>query len=445
MPAVTLASLDYEQFNRELRADPLGTLTRLRGEGRVCVIPIHEAQRLIVAFDPKVAVAALAHGSRHHRELLRELLGPGLFVVASGEQWRRRRDLLRPMFTPAAVADLHGLVADAAEDFVHRYLIPRAGTELDVSKTLQRLSVEVILRLVEPAIAAELERLSDALIAAVDYLDRRLFDSTRVMDGEEVAFAAHKETLQEFIGRRAEKWAGAVGDQGLLARLTVALSANTRDEDPGQVLTQEIMSVFVAGVETMGALLTWVFFNLAGSEDALRRATDEAIAADLGKPDALPAYIRAVIEESLRLYPPAWALFRRIDESLNLSGVQFQPGDFAVVPTFAMHRDPELWADADEFCPERFLGGRPPAQQYLPFGAGPHQCLGRQFSLLEAVIATTTILRHGRFAFTTDRVASRLRPAIALEPDPHPRAVFAGYDGIAGRSAGCRDRDGAAG
>ncbi len=106
-----------------------------------------------------------------------------------------------------------------------------------------------------------------------------------------------------------------------------------------------------------------------------------------------------------------------------------------------MHHDPALWTDPDEFRPERFLHERPPAQQYLPFGGGPHQCLGRQFSLLEAVTAVVTILRQGKFELTSGQFGGRLRPAIALEPDPHPRAVFSLHRAGPGMAA---DHDGTA-
>lgn len=443
MVAITLSTLDFEGFNKEIRTDPLGMMLRLREEGRVCAIPIEGEQRLIVAAEPAVAAAALAHGSRNHRELLRELVGSGLFVVASGEQWRHRRGLLRPMFASRAVAELHGLVLAATEDFVQRELLPKAGVEFDLAEALQRLSIELILRLVDPELAgSELHRLTDALHTAVDHLDRKLFDPERVQDGDDEAFAADKRILEEFIDRRAAEQTCPVTGAGVLAGLVAALREDGGDEDPGQVLREEMLSVFVAGVETMGTLLTWIFYNLDGSAEALGHCVDEVRAEDLGAlggaasmPSGALAYTRAVVEESLRLHPPAWALFRRIDETLDVAGVRLNQGDFVLAGTYAIQRDPALWDAPEEFRPERFLDGRPPVQQYFPFGAGPHQCLGRQFSLLEAQLATATILRHGRLVLTGDRATTGLRPAIALSPDPHPRAVFVPHGSVAATDA----------
>ncbi|WP_331744101.1 cytochrome P450 [Kitasatospora sp. NBC_01300] len=437
MASITVSSVGYEEFDQQLGSDPLGLMTRLRDEGTVSAVPLDDGTRLIVAAEPAVAAAALAHGTRNHRGLLRELVGSGLFVVASGEQWRHRRALLRPMFSARAVAELHTLVLESAEDFVRRRLLPAAGREFDLGHTLQQLSIEIILRLVDPELTgAELASLASTVDTAVHYLDRRLFAPETVTDADGEAFARDRAVLEEFIAHRAAQVPAAA--EGVLPSLVAAL--HQRGDTPGEraedVLREELMSIFVAGVETMGTLLTWTFHNLAGSPPALARALDEVRSTDLGALRAAPSipqgtlpYTLAVVEESLRLHPPAWALFRRIDTPVEAAGVRLEPGDLVLASTYAIHRAPALWEAPEEFRPDRFLGRRPPVQQYFPFGAGPHQCLGRQFSLLEAQLATATILAHGRFTLLGDRASTGLRPAIALTPDPSPRAVFTPHPG----------------
>ncbi|WP_371621556.1 cytochrome P450 [Streptomyces sp. NBC_01116] len=432
MATVTPSSLDYATFDKEIGDDPLGLMIRMREEGTVCAVPVDDGQRLLVVAEPAVAAAALAHGTRNHRGLLRELVGSGLFVVASGERWRQRRGLLRPLFAPRAVAELHTLVLDAAEDFVQRELLPRAGAEFDLADTLQRLSIEIILRLVDPTMSgAELHRLTGTVHLAVTHLDRRLFAPDRVQEGEDLAFADSKRTLEEFIARRAGEQRCPVAEPGLLPALVSALREQSEPEDTELVLREELLSIFVAGVETMGTLLTWIFFNLTGDREAYDhtcrevRETDlQALGAAGPMPPGLLPYTLAVVEESLRFHPPAWALFRRIEAPLEVAGVRLDAGDLVLASTYAIHRSPALWEEPEAFRPERFLSGRPPVAQYFPFGAGPHQCLGRQFSLLEAQLVTAVISGHGRLELTEDRAATRLRPAIALAPDPAPLAVF---------------------
>ncbi|WP_370416332.1 cytochrome P450 [Streptomyces fradiae] len=432
MADLTLSSLDTEGFNHQIRTSPLDMMMRLHEEGTVCVIRSEEKNRLIVTSEPELAAAALAHGSRNHRELLRQLVGAGLFVVTSGEQWRRRRGLLRPMFAARAVAELHGLVIEATEDFVKRRLVPAAGRDIDLAETLQQLSIEIILRLVEPDLAeAELAELTAALHAAVGYLDTRLFDPDKVAESDHDRFAADRQVLVDFIDDRAARLTCPVTGRGLLADLATALREDGQEADSGQALREELLSVFVAGVETMGTLLTWIFHNLAAHPATRERALAEVRAEDLrhlsGRP-SLPAgtlpYTRAVVEESLRLHPPAWALFRRIDAPLEAAGIRLEVDDVVMSSTWAIHRSAALWDAPEEFRPERFLGERPPSQQYFPFGAGPHQCLGRQFSLLEAQLASAVILGHGILDVDVPPDGTGLRPTIALAPHPHPRARF---------------------
>ncbi|MFD3694918.1 cytochrome P450 [Streptomyces sp. NPDC058646] len=441
MAAVTLSSLDTETFNHQIRTSPLDMMMRLHQEGTVCVIRSEEKHRLVVTSEPELAAAALAHGSRNHRELLRQLVGSGLFVVTSGEQWRRRRGLLRPMFAARAVAELHSLVIEATEDFARRELLPAAGKEIDLAETLQQLSIEIILRLVEPELRGpELAALTAALHAAVGYLDTRLFDPDKVREADEDRFTADRKVLEDFIAERAARQTCPATGRGLLADLVAALREDGQEVDRGQALTEELLSVFVAGVETMGTLLTWIFHNLEANPEACDRALREVLAEDLRQVSALPSlpsgtlpYTRAVVEESLRLHPPAWALFRRIDAPLEAAGVRLEVDDVVMSSTWAIHRAPQLWDRPEEFRPERFLGERPPTQQYFPFGAGPHQCLGRQFSLLEAQLASAVILRHGTLRVDIPPGGTGLRPTIALAPHPHPRARFLPHAAGAGR------------
>lgn len=428
MVAISPSTLTIGEFNAGMRADPLGLLARLREDGPASAIALAEDKRLIVAFHPPLIEAALVHGLRTHRGLLRELVGSGLFVVASGEQWHRRRNLLRPLFTTRAVAAHHHLVLDAVREFLDTTLVPGAGEEFDLGWSMQRLSIEVILRLVDPDLTGTpLRELAHVLHELVEYLDRRLFDPDAVADGDDERFAGHKAELVAFLEERAR----AGGQRGVLAELVDRIGgADLGPDHADDVLRDEVLSLFVAGVETMGALLTWILWNLDGNRAAHSLCLAEALGGDLpairaasSLPRTALPYTRAAVAESLRLYPPAWALFRTLPRPVEVDGITLREGDQVLAATFATHRDPELWPEPEEFRPERFTGRQPPAQQYFPFGAGPHQCLGRQFSLVEAQLTIGALLRAGVFEVRSDRDVS-LRPAIALSPDPSPRAVF---------------------
>src|SRR5882724_1317731 len=200
MTAIVSSSLSMDQFNKAWPADPLGLLGRLRRDGPVSAIPFDDEDgQLVVAFHPPLISAALVHGQRTHRALLREYVGHGLFVAASGERWRRRRTLMHPLFTVRAASSRHGIVLDTTRDFLSR----SDNRPFDLGHTMQRLSIEIILRLVDPALSgAELDTLATALQSAVEFLDQRLFRPDTVAPGQEDTFAEQKKLLDEFIETR---------------------------------------------------------------------------------------------------------------------------------------------------------------------------------------------------------------------------------------------------
>src|SRR5882757_3860754 len=152
MTAIVSSSLSMDQFNKAWPADPLGLLGRLRQDGPVSAIPFDDEDgQLVVAFHPPLISAALVHGQRTHRALLREYVGHGLFVAASGERWRRRRTLMHPLFTVRAASSRHGIVLDTTRAFLSRMtsLSRTDNRPFDLGHTMQRLSIEIILRLVD--------------------------------------------------------------------------------------------------------------------------------------------------------------------------------------------------------------------------------------------------------------------------------------------------------
>jgi cytochrome P450 len=179
-----------------------------------------------------------------------------------------------------------------------------------------------------------------------------------------------------------------------------------RARDAGVVtdrqVRDEVVTLIVAGHETVAATLTWTWSLLSGDAAATRRVRAEAGGLPAGRLelaalDDLP-YTRAVVDECLRLYPPAWLISRRALAPDVLSGYQIPQGTVVIMSPTLVHRDPGLWPDPDTFDPGRFVGSRRDEvdrRGYLPFGAGPRLCIGRDFALLEAVVLIARLV--GRF------------------------------------------------
>jgi cytochrome P450 len=211
--------------------------------------------------------------------------------------------------------------------------------------------------------------------------------------------ALKDEADDRVASRRAAPHDGAADLLDLLLRAEGA-DAGALD---GTDIRDNLLAFIVAGHETTALTLAWALYLCGFDETVQERAREEARAVlggraagaeDVGN---LP-YIRAVIDETLRLYPPAAFLSRTAREMDELAGARVLPGDTVSVPVYAVHRHHRLWKRPDAFDPSRFAGGTPVGRYaYLPFGDGPRVCIGARFAIQEAVIVLATLLARFRF------------------------------------------------
>ena len=182
-------------------------------------------------------------------------------------------------------------------------------------------------------------------------------------------------------------------------------------------LRDEVMTMMIAGHETTANALSWLWVLLDRHPGELERLRAELVTATGGQPPTvddigrLPR-LKAVIQETLRLYPPVWMFDRRALGPDDLAGTRVAQGDLVIFCPYALHRLPQLWSDPEAFRPERFEPGREEQKNkfaYLPFSAGPRICLGASFAMIESQIIVGSIL-------------ARLRPRLAdptpIEPQP---------------------------
>ena len=183
---------------------------------------------------------------------------------------------------------------------------------------------------------------------------------------------------------------------------------------PGAGDLDELVSLLVAGHETTAVALSWAWQLLGAHPDVEERMAHE-LRVVLGDGPIDPArhaslrYTRCVVHETLRLYPPAWVVPRLAVRPVELDGHRIPPGDVVIVCTHLLHRDPRFWDEPGRFDPTRFEDGAAGARRhpaYLPFGAGPRSCLGREFALMEATLLLAALARRFR--------------AVPLAPAPVP-------------------------
>jgi cytochrome P450 len=201
----------------------------------------------------------------------------------------------------------------------------------------------------------------------------------------------------------------------------LSLLMGAMDEDGSQMspkqLRDETMTIFLAGHETTALTLSWTWYLLSENPMAEARLHEElrgvlgGRAPEIRDLERLP-FLQAVVNEVLRLYPPAYLLARTSVAPSNIGGYEFPTGTTVLASQWVMHRDARYYDDPDSFRPERWLDGlmgRLPPGAYFPFGDGPRRCIGQSFALMESALVTATVAQRFRF---------RLVPGHPVVPEP---------------------------
>ncbi|ARK30380.1 cytochrome P450 [Halalkalibacter krulwichiae] len=193
---------------------------------------------------------------------------------------------------------------------------------------------------------------------------------------------------------------------------------------PDQQLRDELMTIFLAGHETTANALSWTLFLLS-QNPRVERKLNEEINNVLGDSELQPkhfmqlTYAQNIINESLRLYPPAYVIGRQVDKDVEIGNYFFKKGDMILLSQYAMHRNEKYFEEPDKFIPERFdnnlLSSLPP-YTYFPFGGGPRVCIGNHFAIMEAVLVLVSILKRFRLTLAQPISEIKHQPLITLRP-----------------------------
>lgn len=389
--------------------------------------------------DPAAARRVLVENAMNYVKpvasgrLVRPFTGDGL-LLTEGEAWRRQRRGLAHAFTPSSIDDLLPHFREAAAALVETL---EGRTEVNLAGALESAALDAVLRaLFSSTAAAWRSRLSDLVR---DYMTGpRSPGRPNVLD----LLARGPEDFSLFQGSRRgfrDRWFAEVDAliaarrsepprerADLLDQLLAARDADTRERLPDEEVRSQIATFMAAGFETTARLLFWTVYLLALDPAEQARLRHEAQAAPettkLADLTAQPR-LRAVLQESLRLYPPAPLLFRVSLTADEAAGVPIPARALVSISPWVMHRHVRLWDEPAAFKPERFEG-KPNAYltggAFLPFSAGPRVCIGASFAVAEASILLSALLRRFEFRLTDDAPVLPVA-SVTLQPDRQPR------------------------
>jgi cytochrome P450 len=356
----------------------------------------------------------------------KRLLGEGL-LTSEGEFHRRQRRLAQPAFHRARIASYGESMVEYAVVAGNRWT---DGATLDISEEMMRLTLAIVGKTlfaadveseskdVGQAMSVVMELFNTLTIPFFELLQRLPLPQLRRFDNA-------RAKLDAIIFRMIEERRRSGEDRGDL--LSMLLLAQDEEGDGGQMtnaqLRDELMTIFLAGHETTANALTWTWYLLSQNPEAETRLHAEVDTVLAGRvPGVMDVpnlrYTEMVLSESMRLYPPAWALGRMALKDFEIGGYVVPKHSLVLMSQYVMHRDERFFTNPSRFDPERWTAEAResrPQFSYFPFGGGSRRCIGEGFAWMEGILLLATLAQKWRMRLAADQIVA-LRPVITLRP-----------------------------
>lgn len=383
--------------------DPLDTLARVTAKYGDVVSYRFGPFPVVLLNHPEAVNRALIdnhpnYGKRHSPfyKMLRSFLGDGL-LTSDGDFWLRQRRLAQPAFQRKKIEAMSPIIVRCTEEMVDGWLRLPPGHRLDVSQEMMHLTLRIVGLLL---FSQDLSATRDSVGGALDELQVQMgerFSSLVPLPPilptpRDKRFREARDNLSRLamnivVERRRDPNPPA----DLLTSLIEARDPETGESMNDQQICAELVTFMLAGHETTANTLGWVLYLLSLHPETRRRLEAEL---DNG-PTPVRGLLDRIVLEALRLYPPAWVFGRRSYGGDQFRGFTIPANQIVTISPFILHRHPEFWPNPEGFDPDRFRQ-EVPRGAFVPFAAGPRQCIGNHFALLESRLILDTIARRVR-------------------------------------------------
>lgn len=341
---------------------------------------------------------------------LSRVTGKGL-VSNDGPHWARQRKLMQPVFGNRNVSGFDETINTLTSSLMTRWDARAGGEVIRIDRELGRLTLQIV---GATLFGTDMERHADEVVGILDVVNLNYQEPRAIMTllpwvptPHNLKFNRATRRLDDIVraliaARRRNGADAGPGAGDILDRLIEA-----RDEETGEALDEvqirdEVVTLMLAGHETTANALTWTLYLLATHPEVEARLAED-LDAHLGGAPAMAAdlasvpYLKQVVQESMRIYPPAWAFGRRAEREAEIGGYVLPANAWVMIAPYALHRHPEFWPDAERFDPDRFAPARSRSRHsycYLPFGAGPRTCIGAGLAMLESQLVLAQIVQR---------------------------------------------------
>lgn len=412
-------------------ANPIGILQQnSQRYGRTYFFHIGGVQKGIMTTDPSLIKHILQKNHRNYKKsdiqtkVLGRFVGRGL-LTSEGDYWLRQRRLIQPGFHRERLGNLISLMVDEVDNHMENHLAPLSSEtdEFNVSESMHRLSFQIIARTLfsdgikssdVEDLSSKIERIQAFVVRQIrqPYLRGWFKLSGQLVKHDHLAREVQR-TLLDIIQER--KRSGTTSDDLLQMLLDARYEDTGLNMDTQQVL-EESLILFIAGHETTSNALAWTLYLLSHHSLWQQKAYEEVVKKGDGfipEDFRQTSVVQAILNESMRLYPPAWIIDRISKDADEVDELLIPAGSRIFIDIYGLHHDPDLWENSMKFDPGRFLRKQPHKHNaFMPFGGGPRLCIGQHFSIMEMQIVISKILQQ--YEILPSGRSVELKPLVTL-------------------------------
>jgi cytochrome P450 len=414
--------------------DVLGFFVSMRDEYGDLVRLDLGARTLYLVTHPDDVKYVLQDNNRNYAkgyDQVKPVLGEGL-VSSEGDFWRRQRRLIQPNFHRSRIAAFSKVMVESADKMLESWKpYARNGETLDIAHEITAVTQQIIAKtMFSTDVGEQVDTLCQAFDVTLEYMNMRMFNPIPFIDRlptpANLRFRRSLAVLDEIMYGLIET--RRLADKPPEDLLTMLI--NARDDETGEGMTDrqirdEVVTIFFAGHETTASTLSWSWYLLAQHPEiatTLHAEVREVLEGRIPTIEDYPnlVYTRRVIDESLRIYPPAWMFARQSIQPDEVGGHHIPGGAMVMLSPYITHRHPDFWKDPERFDPNRFMTDRIAGQHrmaYFPFGGGPRLCIGKDFALVEASLILAQMAQAFQFQLVPGRKVVP-QPIATLRPRP---------------------------
>ncbi len=383
--------------------------------GPVVRIPFRPGRALFLCSSPDAAKHVLQDNHRNYKKSLsyrfvEPVVGKGL-LTSEGDLWLRQRRLVAPMFHRDRVRSYEETMIETTRQLLDDWDRRDPDEAFDISADMSQVTLSVAGKLLfNRDIGRESDWIGESMLLLFRDINQRLSSPLttlprKIPTPQNRRVAEAIEQLEDLVYGLIEERRGSEEDyDDLLSTFMLAEDADDGQRMSDEQVRDEVMTFILAGHETTSNHLTWTLYLLSKHPSIRRRleeAVDDAISGEMPTLQEVRDidFLDQVIDESLRLYPPAWAVEREPIEDDEIEGFHIPAGSIVGIGPYFVHHNPEVWDNPEGFDPDRFGPDADiPDHRYahFPFGGGPRMCVGADFAIMEAKLILAAIVHRFR-------------------------------------------------